>query len=116
MTLKIETNSDGRRTLIRLIGRVRSELKGEAWMIKFNSCLVIIGLSIGLFFISHAATAAEAQQGDFRFQQNLEQLRQQQQIDQLQREQQLQEFQQQQQIDQLREQQQKLRHQPQLNR
>ena len=36
-------------------------------MIKFNSCLVIIGLSIGLFsFISHAATAAEAQQGSFR--------------------------------------------------
>src|SRR6266436_5238569 len=67
--------------------RVRSELKGEASMIKFNSCLVIIGLSIGLFF-SHAATAAEAQQRDFRFQQNLEQLRQQQQIDQLQREQQ----------------------------
>src|SRR5258707_99624 len=89
MTLKIETNSDGRRTLIRVIGRVRSELiKGEASMIKFNSCLVIIGLSIGLFFISHAATAAEAQQRDFRFQQNLEQLRQQQQIDQLQREQQ----------------------------
>jgi hypothetical protein len=115
MTLKIETNSDGHRNLIRLIGRVRSELKGEASMIKFNSCLVIIGLSIGLFFINHAATAAEAQQRDLRFQQNLEQLRQQQ-IDQLQREQQLQELQQQQQIDQLREQQQKLRQQPQLNR
>ena len=83
MTLKIETNSDERTTLIRLIGLVRSELKGEALVIKFNSCLVIIGLSIGLFFISHAATAAEAQQGDFRFQQNLEQLQQQQQIDQL---------------------------------
>ena len=98
MTLKIERNSDGRRTLIRLIGRVRSELKGEASMIKFNSCLVIIGLSIGLFFISHVVTAAEAQQRGFRFQQNLEQLRPQQQIDQL------------------REQQQKLRQQPQLNR
>ena len=85
-------------------------------MIKFNSCLVIIGLSIGLFFISHAATAAEAQQRDLRFQQNLEQLRQQQQIDQLQREQQLQELQQQQRIDQLRKQQQKIRQQPQLNR
>ena len=71
MTLKIETNSDGRRKLIRLIGRARSELKGEASMIKFNSCLVIISLSIGLFFISHAATAAEAQQRDFRFQQLL---------------------------------------------
>src|SRR4029077_501196 len=88
MTLKIERNSDGRRTLMRLIGQARSELKGEASVIKFNSCLVIIGLSIGLFFSRHAATAAEAQQGDFRFQQNLEQLRQQQQIDQLQREQQ----------------------------
>ena len=64
-------------------------------MKQFNSRLAIVGLAIGLFFISHAATSAEAQQRDHRFQQNLEQLQQQQQIDQLQREQQQNQLQQQ---------------------
>src|SRR5439155_689892 len=49
--------------------------------------LAIASLSIGLFFISYAVRFAEAQQPDYRFQHNLEQLQQQQQIDQLQREQ-----------------------------
>ena len=52
-------------------------------MIPFNLRLAITGLSIGLFFISHPAIAAEAQLQDYRVQQDLQQLQQQQQIDQL---------------------------------
>jgi len=56
-------------------------------MTPFNLRLAIIGLSMGLFFISHPAIAAEAQLQDYRVQQDLQQLQQQQQIDQLQQQQ-----------------------------
>ena len=56
-------------------------------MTPFNLHLAITGLSIGLFFISHPAIAAEAQLQDYRVQQDLQQLQQQQQIDQLQQQQ-----------------------------
>src|ERR1043166_7197214 len=59
--------------------------KGEACMTQFNPRLAIAGLFIGLFFISHAAGSAAAQQRNYRFQHDLQQLQQQQQIDQLQR-------------------------------